>query len=105
MNTLLRELGQDVFPASEIDPGATDEALLELALEEQRVIITEDKDFGELVFLRGMSHPYIIRFVDMPVYEKIEAMRDLVLKHPESMTNGTLIVVTRTRIRIRSRNA
>ncbi len=104
MNALLRELEQDVFSASEIDPGATDEALLVLALEEQRVIITEDKDFGELVFLRGMSHPCIIRFVDMPVYEKVEAMRDLILNHPESMTDGTLIVVTRTRIRIRSRN-
>ena len=65
MDTMLRELGHDVRSASEVAPSATDEALLTLALEEQRVIITLDKDFGELVFLRGMSHPSIIRFVDM----------------------------------------
>lgn len=100
----LRELEQDVLSATQVDAGATDEVLLALALKEQRVIITEDKDFGELVFLRGMSHPCIIRFVDMPIYEKVAAMRDLVENHSESMTDGTLIVVTRTRIRIRSRN-
>ena len=100
----LRELEQDVLSATQVDAGATDEMLLALALKEQRVIITEDKDFGELVFLRGMSHPCIIRFVDMPIYEKVAAMRDLVENHSESMIDGTLIVVTRTRIRIRSRN-
>lgn len=104
MNALLRELEQDILSASEIAPDATDEALLALALEEQRVIITEDKDFGELVFLRRMGHPCIIRFVDMPVYEKVKAMRELLENHPDSMTDGALIVVTRTRIRIRSRN-
>jgi hypothetical protein len=31
--------------------------LLALAREEGRVLITEDKDFGELVFLRGLPHP------------------------------------------------
>ena len=50
------------------------------------MIITEDKDFG--VFLRGMSHPCIIRFVDMPVVEKVAAMRDLVENHSESMTDA-----------------
>ncbi len=100
----LSELEQDVVSATHLDAGATDEVLLAFALKEQRVIITEDKDFGELVFLRGMSHPCIIRFVDMPVVEKVAAMRDLVENHSESMTDSTLIVVSRTRIRIRSHN-
>ena len=104
MTALLCELGQDVLSAAEVDPSATDEMLLALALEEQRVIITQDKDFGELVFLLGMSHPCIIRFVDMPINEKVSAMRDLVANYPDSMTDGTLIVVSRTRIRIRARN-
>ena len=101
----LRELDQDVLSAAQVYPGATDEVLLALALKEQRVIITEDKGFGELVFLRGMSHPCIIPFVDMPVVEKVASMRDLVEHHSESMTDGTLIVVTRTRMRIRARNS
>ena len=102
MDTMLRELGHDVRSASEVAPSATDEALLTLALEEQRVIITLDKDFGELVFLRGMSHPSIIRFVDMPVHEQVAAMRDLIANHSESMNSDALIVVTPTRIRVRN---
>ena len=52
----------------------TFEELLTLALEEQRILVTEDKDFGELVFVRRLPHPCVIRLVDMPVAEKVAAM-------------------------------
>ena len=102
MYTMLCELGHDVLSASETYPSATDEVLLALALEEERVIITLDKDFGELVFLRRMPHTCIIRFVGMPVREQVAAMRDLISTHSESMGSGALIVVTPTRIRVRN---
>ena len=57
-------------------PRAADEELLALALEEQRIPVTEDEDFGELVFVRRLPHPRVIRFVDMPVVEKVAAMRE-----------------------------
>ena len=44
----LLNLGHDVLSAREHCPHASDEALLTIALEEKRVLITEDKDFGEL---------------------------------------------------------
>ena len=53
MHTALTDLGHDVLSALDRDPRAADEALLALANKEQRVLITEDKDFGELVFVRG----------------------------------------------------
>ena len=63
----LTELGHDVITASDIDPRADDEYLLELAYQENRILITEDKDFGDLVFVRGLPHHCIIRFTQMPV--------------------------------------
>ena len=78
MHETLLELGHDVLSATEVDPSATDGALLALAMEQERVIITEDKDFGELVFLHGLRHPCIVRFVDMQVSEKVSAMRELI---------------------------
>ena len=42
---------------------ATDEELLALARGQQRILITEDKDFGELVFVRRLPHPCIVRLV------------------------------------------
>ena len=85
-----------------MDPSATDDALLALAIEQERVIITEDKDFGELVFLHGLRHPCIVRFVDTQVSEKVSAMRELIDSHADSMRGGAMIVVTRNRNRIRS---
>ena len=52
---MLTDLGHDVLSGLETDPRATDEALLALANQEQRVLITEDKDFGELVFVRRFT--------------------------------------------------
>ena len=81
---------------------ATDEALLALAYEEARVLVTEDKDFGELVFLRRQPHPCIVRLVELQVTEKVEAMRYLIERHGDAMREGAIIVVTGTRVRIRS---
>ena len=98
----LTELGHDVLSARDEHARATDETLLALAYEERRVLITEDKDFGELVFLRRLPHPCIVRLVELRVTEKVEAMRDLIERHGDAMREGAIIVVTRTRVRIRS---
>ena len=99
---MLTYLGHDVLSASENDPRATDEELLALAFREQRVLVTEDKDFGELVFVRRLPHPCIIRFVDMRVEDKVAAMKELIQRHEDAMCEGSLIVVTQSRIRFRS---
>lgn len=49
----LRGDGYDVAWVRHDSPGATDEAVLQRAVVEQRLLITFDKDFGQLVFLRG----------------------------------------------------
>ncbi len=46
----LRNEGHDVFYVMESAPSSTDKEVLEKANSESRIIITEDKDFGHLVF-------------------------------------------------------
>jgi len=46
----LREAGHDVLYISEIAPGAEDTAVIERAHAERRILLTEDKDFGRLLF-------------------------------------------------------
>ncbi len=65
------------------------------------MLVTEDKDFGELVFVRHLPHPCIIRFVEMQVSEKVAAMRELLEQHADAMHESAMIVVTRRRVRIR----
>ena len=95
--------GHDVLSAAERNPRASDEEILALAIEERRILVTEDKDFGELVFVRRLPHPCIVRFVEMMVTEKVTAMRELIEQHPDLLSEGALIVVTQSRVRIRRR--
>lgn len=56
----MRGAGHDVVAIVEVAKGATDEQVLERALNEKRVLITEDRDFGELVYARGRSSVGVI---------------------------------------------
>jgi len=49
----LRAAGYDVLAVAERSPGARDEEVIRLATGERRVLLTEDKDFGQLVFAAG----------------------------------------------------
>ena len=97
----LTDLGCDVLSALDRFPSAPDEALLAFAVEEGCVLITEDKDFGEIVFLRGLPHPSIVRLVAMTPAERAQVMRHLIEHHADAMRDGAIIIVTRERIRIR----
>lgn len=57
---VLREASHDVVAISEVAAGAPDDQVLERALNEKRVLITEDRDFGELVYARGRSSTGVI---------------------------------------------
>ncbi len=45
----LRSAGFDVVAIIEVAPGAEDSAVIDLAVREGRMLITEDKDFGRFV--------------------------------------------------------
>ena len=60
LEAFLEEAGHDVLRAAAIDPRASDEHLLALAFHHGRVLVTADKDFGELVFVRNMLHAPVV---------------------------------------------
>ena len=100
----LREAGHDVVAISEIARGATDDQVLERALKEKRVLITEDRDFGELLYARGRSSAgvILIRFPSRARHAKsatvIEAVSRLGSRLRDAFT-----VVEPGRVRISNR--
>lgn len=60
----LRDAAFDVIAVVEHSPGATDEQVIALSVKEQRVLLTEDRDFGQLVFAanRESSGVILVRF-------------------------------------------
>ena len=97
----LVSLGHDVLSVRDGHNTASDDELLSLAHSQERVLVTKDKDFGELVFLRRLPHSCIVRGTGMSVHQEAEALTSLIQNHPDALFEDTLIVVSNDHIRIR----
>ena len=72
--TALRMEGFDVLSISELSPGISDETVLSLAKDQTRILLTFDRDYGELVFRRRMPCPagvVYLRFDPVRTHVKI----------------------------------
>lgn len=100
----LRQRGHHVEWVPDVydgDPG--DEAIIDRALDSDRVLVTGDKDFGEWIFLRGKSQPPLIRLAAMSPANQVEVLLHVVEKYEEPLRSGALITATTEKVRIRHR--
>lgn len=81
------------------DPG--DETIIELAFTENRVLITLDKDFGELAIFRGKPHHGIIRIVNFSALQHGQIALEILRKYVRELAHYAIITVERDRVRIR----
>ncbi|WP_334375759.1 DUF5615 family PIN-like protein [Bradyrhizobium sp. AZCC 1719] len=56
----LRASGHDVLYVAEAAAGLSDTDVMALARHEKRILLTEDKDFGDLVFRRQQAVPGVV---------------------------------------------
>ncbi len=98
----LRDLGYHVTYIAEIDPSASDEEVLERARAEEAMLLTADKDFGELVFRRRLvpKGVVLLRLFGLSADEKPAIVEDFLSEHAKDIV-GNFVVVTPTAIRIR----
>ena len=96
----LRGQGHDVAESRErgADPG--DQVLLEWAVAEQRILVTIDKDFGQIVFTQQVPHAGLVRLPDVPASTRISLMRTLLEKHRQEIESRAIVTVRGGRIRI-----
>ena len=97
----LRDAGYDVASAKEISPRAEDSIVLELANREERILLTEDKDFGQLVFASRQEAGGVI-FIRFPVSARSElasSMVELIKQHGNKI-RGRFVVLQPRCIRI-----
>lgn len=100
----LREHGHDALHLHEQDlDRLQDSAILEKALEESRVILTHDLDFGELIAASRAKLPSIIifRLRNMRPERVNGHLHRLVSEYRESLEQGAVISVTEGQIRVR----
>ncbi len=84
----------------EIDPG--DRAILEFAHTERRILVTLDKDFGELAILKGMPHSGIIRLANFRAAQMAAAIHHLENRFLVELNEGAIVTADPERIRVRT---
>ena len=98
----LRASGHTVAYVAEASPGMTDPDVLRLATDSSSVLLTADKDFGELVFRQGSAaHGVVLlRLAGLPEETKAAIVRSVVRLHGQEIP-GAFTVITERAVRVR----
>jgi predicted nuclease of predicted toxin-antitoxin system len=98
----LRSAGHDVLAVSDAIPQANDEDILSRAMSERRILITNDKDFGELIFRRGQAHHGVVllRLRDESSANRVRVLGQVLERYADRLPDH-FSVATETSFRIR----
>ena len=81
------------------DPG--DEEILAQAHLEGRVLVTLDKDFGELAIVRRMPHSGVVRLVNLSARRQAAVCLHVLNLYGEELQAGAIVTAETDRVRIR----
>lgn len=98
----LREHGHDVTAiAHEYPQALKDREVLAIAVREERILITNDRDFGELIVRQQLPHAGVIlfRLHNEAIHAKQAWLLHVLTHHQEDLQH--LVVVTDQKVRIR----
>ena len=86
----LIEQGYEVFSMISIERRMPDDGIILFAFENNAVIITMDKDFGELVFKNGYEHRgvLLLRLDDAVGGEKLSVLKTLIPQYINQLENN-----------------
>ena len=98
----LANQGMDVAAVRDLDPHMTDVAILAWAAREQRLVITMDKDFGELAVHQAklQAGVLLLRLGDAPSEEKVLVVQRIFELHSEVLPDH-FCVYQNGRLRVR----
>ncbi len=97
----LANAGHDVAWAGDWPKDPGDEEILARAHAENRILVTLDKDFGELAVVRGAPHSGIVRLVDLSLKLQATACLRVLELHGPEIERGAIATAEPGRLRIR----
>jgi len=97
--------GYDIKAVREIDPCLEDEKIIRTAFLENRMVITMDKDFGELVYHSLMEHSgvLLLRLEDATGSKKLKVLKFIIENYSDRIKN-CFCVFQNDKFRIRKIN-
>jgi predicted nuclease of predicted toxin-antitoxin system len=96
----LQKQGHEVFSVYSEARGIGDEEIIQKAYDENWILITNDKDFGEKVYRERFQHRGVIllRLKDERSVVKIETLRRLIEQYSENLSDS-FVVAREKRVR------
>ena len=101
MGRALADRGHDVLRASEAHADWSDAQLLRLAADEDRIIITEDRDFSNLIYRDKALLPPAVLYLRCGPAEQPAMVERVLLVVANTTIRGHMVVIRRTSIRHR----
>lgn len=100
--SVLRQEAYDVLYIAEYAPSISDKEVLAIANDQSRILITRDKDFGELIFRFKKVHSGIVlnRLHELNSPEKARIVLEVIKKH-ETEIERSYTVIQPGKVRIR----
>lgn len=98
---VLTVTGHDVVWAGEWPQDPGDEEILNIAINEERVLVTLDKDFGEMAILRAIKHCGIIRLVNISATHQAGVCNQVLMLHGDELQDGAIVTAETGRLRVR----
>jgi predicted nuclease of predicted toxin-antitoxin system len=98
----LQAAGHDAVWAGDWQEDPGDEEVLARAFAESRILVTLDKDFGELAVVFGRQHRGILRLVNIAARRQAAVCLHVLEMHGEELALGAIITAEPGRLRIRS---
>jgi len=92
--------GHDSVYAGSLGPDTGDQALLQRAVSEKRILVTIDTDFGRLVYRGGEVHCGIVRLPDVRCNSRIGLMKTVIGRYSTQLEKGAIITVRGEKIRV-----
>ena|SRR3989344_7329271 len=101
---LLAKNGFSAKQVADLLPGASDEKIMKFAHSEKMVIITDDKDFGELVFRQNISSFGVVLFRTKSANPEKKLELFIIASEKGVKFEGNFVVITETSVRVRKRS-
>ena len=101
---LLNE-GHDVELVSRVDLGMSDEDILCWAIREQRIVVTTDSDFDQMVWLGRQRHSGILRLENLPRTQRMQLFKEVLTNHSKALEEGAIVIATRQKVRVRKQQS
>ena len=96
----LKQQGHDVFSVYDQARGISDDRVLEIAQIDLRILITNDRGFGDKVFRERRPHHGVVflRLANERAVNKIRVLDQLISQHRDALSDR-FVVVTESRVR------